>query len=107
MTFLKPVKMKKSMLTFVGNILLLSNLILILLIMTWILALMMVTQLVFFCSPLFFFLQALVDISIVNGDRQLVNDAVLYIFSIFQAIRKTEDSVDSHATIVKHFQHVP
>ncbi|KAK2453745.1 sister chromatid cohesion protein PDS5 protein A [Trifolium repens] len=54
------------------------------------------------CSPLFFFLQALVDISIVNGDRQLVNDAVLYIFSIFQAIRKTEDSVDSHATIKLH-----
>ncbi|PNY14801.1 sister chromatid cohesion PDS5-like protein [Trifolium pratense] len=54
------------------------------------------------CSPLFFFLQALVDISIVNGDRELVNDAVLYIFSIFQAIRKTEDSVDSHATIKLH-----
>ncbi|GAU44494.1 hypothetical protein TSUD_13050 [Trifolium subterraneum] len=54
------------------------------------------------CSPLFFLLQALVDISIVNGDQELVNDAVLYIFGIFQAIRKTEDSVDSQATIKLH-----
>jgi hypothetical protein len=95
------------MLTFVGNILLLllilSDLILILLIMT---ALMMVTRIIYFCRPLFFLLQALVDIRIV-GDRELVNDTVLYIFSIFRGIRNLEDSVDSHTTtIVKHFQHV-
>ncbi|XP_012567744.1 sister chromatid cohesion protein PDS5 homolog B isoform X3 [Cicer arietinum] len=54
------------------------------------------------CSPLFFLLQALVDVSIVDGDRELVNEAVLYIFSIFRAIRKAEDSVDAQMTIKLH-----
>lgn len=96
------------MLTSVGNmlLLLLSNLILALLIMTWILALMMMTHLDCFCSPLFFLLQALVDISNVDGDLELINDAVLSLFSIFQALKKAEDSVDAQTTIVKHFQHV-
>lgn len=67
---------------------------------------MMVTHLDCFCSPLFFSLQALVDISIVDGDLDLVNYAVICIFSIFQAIRKTEDAVDSKMTTVKYFQHV-
>ncbi|KAL2977376.1 hypothetical protein AAZX31_13G063900 [Glycine max] len=40
------------------------------------------------CSPLFFILQALVDISIVEGAQDIVNDAVLHVISIFRAIRK-------------------
>jgi len=64
---------------------------------------MVVTNLDCLCSPLFFLLQALVDISNADGHRELVKDAVLYIFSIFQAIRKVEDSVDEQTTSVKHF----
>lgn len=71
--------------------------------MTRILVLMVVTNLDCFCSPLFFLLQALVDISNADSHRELVNDAVSYIFSIFQAIRKAEDSVDAQTTSVKHF----
>lgn len=54
------------------------------------------------CSPLFFLLQALVDISNADSHRELVNDAVSYIFSIFQAIRKAEDSVDAQTTSKLH-----
>ncbi|XP_045822500.1 sister chromatid cohesion protein PDS5 homolog B-like isoform X1 [Trifolium pratense] len=49
--------------------------------------------------PLFFLLQALVDISIVR-DRELVNDTVLYIFAIFRRIENLE-AVDSHTTTIK------
>ncbi|CAK7346982.1 unnamed protein product [Dovyalis caffra] len=42
--------------------------------------------------------QALVNASIVNGDMEHINDAVLYLLLIFRAIRKTEDAVDAHAT---------
>lgn len=66
----------------------------------------MVTHLDYFCSPLFFVLQALVDVSIVDGDLDLVNDAVLYLFSIFRAIRIAEDAIDAQMTTVKYFQHV-
>ncbi|XP_050886005.1 sister chromatid cohesion protein PDS5 homolog B isoform X2 [Lathyrus oleraceus] len=52
------------------------------------------------CSPLFFLLQALVDISNVDGDLELINDAVLSLFSIFQALKKAEDSVDAQTTIL-------
>ncbi|KAK7275658.1 hypothetical protein RIF29_16778 [Crotalaria pallida] len=54
------------------------------------------------CSPLFFVLQAFVDASIVDGDLDLVNGAVLYLFSIFRAIRKAEDAVDAQMTIKLH-----
>lgn len=64
----------------------------------------MVTHLDCFCSPLFFVLQALVDVSIVDGDLDLVNEAVLYLSSIFRAIRKAEDAVDAQMTTVKYFQ---
>lgn len=50
-------------------------------------------------------LQAFVDVSIVDGDLDLVNGAVLYLFSIFRAIRKAEDAVDVQMTNVKCFQH--
>lgn len=58
------------------------------------------------CSPLFFILQALVDISIVDGDLDIVNDAVLHVVSIFRAIRKVEDAVDAQMTTVNYFEHV-
>ncbi|KAK7321020.1 hypothetical protein VNO77_31092 [Canavalia gladiata] len=54
------------------------------------------------CSPLFFILQALVDVSIVDGDLDLVNDAALHLFSIFRAIRKAEDAVDAQMTPKLH-----
>lgn len=54
------------------------------------------------CSPLFFILQALVDISIVDGDLDIVNDAVLHVVSIFRAIRKVEDAVDVQMTTKLH-----
>ncbi|XP_020238238.1 sister chromatid cohesion protein PDS5 homolog A isoform X2 [Cajanus cajan] len=50
------------------------------------------------CSPLFFILQVLVDVSIVDGDLDIVNVAVLHVFSIFRAIRKVEDAVDVQMT---------
>lgn len=53
------------------------------------------------CSPLFSFLQALVNASIVDGDMDLVNDAVLYLLSIFRAIKRAEDAVDAHRTPVR------
>lgn len=55
------------------------------------------------CSPLYIFMQALVDSSIVGGGQDLVNDAVLYLFSILRAIRKAEDAVDVQMTTVKYF----
>jgi len=58
------------------------------------------------CSPLFFILQALVDISIVEGAQDIVNDAVLHVISIFRAIRKVEDAIDAQITPVKYFEHV-
>jgi len=55
------------------------------------------------CSPLFFILQALVDINIVDGDLDIVDDAILHIVSIFRAIRKVEDGVDAQMTTVNFF----
>ena len=46
-------------------------------------------------------MQALVNSNIVDGDQDLVNDAVLYLFSILRAIRKAEDAVDVQMTPVK------
>ncbi|KAK7385197.1 hypothetical protein VNO78_30910 [Psophocarpus tetragonolobus] len=54
------------------------------------------------CSPLFFILQALLDISFVDGDLDTVNNAVLHIVSIFRAIRKVEDAVDAQMTTKLH-----
>lgn len=67
----------------------------------------MVTQILLLCSPLFFVMQALVNSSNVDGDPDLVNDAVLYLFSILRAIRKAEDAVDVQMTTVKYFQYIP
>ncbi|XP_054798442.1 sister chromatid cohesion protein PDS5 homolog B isoform X2 [Prosopis cineraria] len=54
------------------------------------------------CSPLYIFMQALVNSSIVDGDQDLVNDAVLYLFSILRAIRKAEDAVNVQMTPKLH-----
>ncbi|KAK7301359.1 hypothetical protein RJT34_12222 [Clitoria ternatea] len=54
------------------------------------------------CSPLFFVLQALVDVSMVDGDQDLVNDAYLHLYSIFRAITKAEDAVDVQMTSKLH-----
>ena len=53
------------------------------------------------CSPLFWALQALVNANVVNGDTELINEAALYLLSIFRAIKKTEDAVDAHQTPVR------
>ncbi|XP_059435125.1 sister chromatid cohesion protein PDS5 homolog B isoform X2 [Corylus avellana] len=53
-----------------------------------------------FCSPLFHLLEALV--SVVDGDRDLVNDARLLLLSIFRAIKKAEDAVDAQNTPKLH-----
>ncbi|KAL9449811.1 hypothetical protein AB3S75_011691 [Citrus x aurantiifolia] len=55
----------------------------------------------FFC-PLFSLLQTLLNPSIVDGDMGLVNDAVLYLLTIFRAIKKAEDAVDAHRTPKLH-----
>lgn len=55
----------------------------------------------FFC-PFFSLLQALLNPSIVDGDMDLVNDAVLYLLTIFRAIKKAEDAVDAHRTPKLH-----
>lgn len=55
------------------------------------------------CSPLFSVMQALVNSSIVDGNLDLINDAVLYLYSILRAIRKTEDAVDVQMTAVNYF----
>ncbi|XP_075648967.1 sister chromatid cohesion protein PDS5 homolog B isoform X1 [Castanea sativa] len=51
-----------------------------------------------FCSPLFNLLEALVDATVVDGDMDLVNDALLLLLSIFRAIKKAEDVVDARNT---------
>ncbi|KAI5430827.1 hypothetical protein KIW84_035089 [Lathyrus oleraceus] len=48
------------------------------------------------------YVMALVDISNVDGDLELINDAALSLFSIFQALKKAEDSVDAQTTIKLH-----
>ncbi|MED6112773.1 hypothetical protein PIB30_064706 [Stylosanthes scabra] len=55
-----------------------------------------------FCSPLFFVLQAFTNASIVDGDLDVVNDAVLHLFSIFRAIRKAEDAIDPRSNTKLH-----
>ncbi|XP_019460581.1 PREDICTED: sister chromatid cohesion protein PDS5 homolog A isoform X2 [Lupinus angustifolius] len=54
------------------------------------------------CSPLFFVLQAFTDVSLADGDLDLVNGDVLNLFSIFRAIRKAEDAVDPQMTTKLH-----
>ncbi|KAH1215948.1 Sister chromatid cohesion protein PDS5 A-B [Glycine max] len=46
--------------------------------------------------------EALVDISIVEGAQDIVNDAVLHVISIFRAIRKVEDAIDAQITPKLH-----
>ncbi|XP_048332268.2 sister chromatid cohesion protein PDS5 homolog B isoform X1 [Ziziphus jujuba] len=55
-----------------------------------------------FCSPLFFVLQALLNASNVNGDMEVVKEAVLYLLCIFRAIKKAEDAVDADKTPKLH-----
>lgn len=52
------------------------------------------------CSPLFSILKALVNACIVDGDMDLVKDAILYLFCIFRAIKRAEDAVDAQKTPV-------
>ncbi|KAL1294310.1 hypothetical protein AAHE18_19G133200 [Arachis hypogaea] len=52
--------------------------------------------------PLFFVLQAFTNASIVDGDLDVVNDAVLHLFSIFRAIRKAEDAIDPQTNAKLH-----
>lgn len=52
------------------------------------------------CSPLFSILKALVNASIVDGDMDLVKDAILYLLCIFRAIKRAEDAVDAQKTPV-------
>lgn len=51
-------------------------------------------------SPLFFVLQALLNASNVNGDMEVVKEAVLYLLCIFRAIKKAEDAVHAEKTTV-------
>ncbi|XP_012078230.1 sister chromatid cohesion protein PDS5 homolog A [Jatropha curcas] len=51
-----------------------------------------------FCSPLFWVVRALLNGNIVNGRMDLVNDAVLYLLSIFRAIKRAEDVADTTRT---------
>ena len=53
------------------------------------------------CSPLFNLLEALVNATVVDGDMDLVNDALLLLLSIFRAIKKAEDVVDARNTPVR------
>ncbi|KAF3445662.1 hypothetical protein FNV43_RR10838 [Rhamnella rubrinervis] len=55
-----------------------------------------------FCSPLFFVLQALLNASNVNGDMDVVKEAVLYLLCIFRAIKKAEDAVEAEKTPKLH-----
>ncbi|GAV71980.1 Cnd1 domain-containing protein [Cephalotus follicularis] len=55
-----------------------------------------------FCSPIFSVVQALVNASTVDGDMDLVSDAVLYLICIFRAIKKAEDAVDGQQTPKLH-----
>jgi hypothetical protein len=57
------------------------------------------------CSPLFHLLEALVSGTVVDGDRDLVNDACLLLLSIFRAIKKAEDVVDAQNTPVRIVYH--
>lgn len=56
-----------------------------------------------FRSPLFFVLQALLNASNVNGDMDVVKEAVLYLLCIFRAIKKAEDAVEAGKTPVRFF----
>ncbi|XP_059630755.1 sister chromatid cohesion protein PDS5 homolog B isoform X2 [Cornus florida] len=51
-----------------------------------------------FCSPLVFTLQALVNATFLDGDLDLVNDAISYLCGIFNAIKRAEDAVDYQRT---------
>ncbi|GMN51775.1 hypothetical protein TIFTF001_020913 [Ficus carica] len=55
-----------------------------------------------FCSPLFCILQALLDASNVDGDLDVVKDAVLYLLCVFRAIKRAEDAVDVEKTPKLH-----
>ncbi|KAL1833660.1 hypothetical protein ACET3Z_003311 [Daucus carota] len=51
-----------------------------------------------FCSPLLFTLKALVNAKFVDGDQDFVNNVVSNLKSIFNAIKRAEDAVNSQAT---------
>ncbi|KAM7514857.1 hypothetical protein LguiA_004440 [Lonicera macranthoides] len=55
-----------------------------------------------FCSPLVFTLQALLNPSFVNGDMDVIDNAVACLLKNFCAIKKAEDAVDSQTTTKLH-----
>ncbi|KAK2659490.1 hypothetical protein Ddye_006023 [Dipteronia dyeriana] len=55
-----------------------------------------------FFGPLFSFLQALVNASIVDGDRDIVHDAISCLLCILLAIKKAVDAVDTQKTSNLH-----
>ncbi|KAG8378272.1 hypothetical protein BUALT_Bualt08G0120300 [Buddleja alternifolia] len=55
-----------------------------------------------FLSPLFVTVQALVNERLVNGDLCFISNASSYLRSIFNAIKKAEDAVDSQMTPKLH-----
>ncbi|XP_043700993.1 sister chromatid cohesion protein PDS5 homolog A isoform X2 [Telopea speciosissima] len=55
-----------------------------------------------FCSPLFVMLQTLVNASFIDGSKNVVNDTVSYINTIFQVVKKAEDAVDVSKTPKLH-----
>lgn len=60
-----------------------------------------VAALCYVCSPLLHLLETLVRAT-ANGNRDLVNDAPLLLLSIFRAIKKAEDVVDTQKTPVRN-----
>ncbi|XP_010242780.1 PREDICTED: sister chromatid cohesion protein PDS5 homolog A isoform X2 [Nelumbo nucifera] len=55
-----------------------------------------------FCSPLFVFLQALINASSIDSSKNVVSDTVSYLLSILHAVKKAEDAVDIHKTPKLH-----
>lgn len=66
---------------------------------------MMLLRIFSFCSPLFWVVQAVLSFSVVSGDMDVINDAVLYLLCIFRAIRRAEDAVDAQRTPVSIVPH--
>lgn len=56
-----------------------------------------------FCSPLLFIMQALVNVSFVDGDAKHVNNVVSNLKGIFNAIKCAEDAINAHVTPVSFF----
>lgn len=90
----KIVKMKNCMLGFSGSFNFCSCIV-------WMqLSIIVLVLNVFLSSPLLFVLQALINADNVNGDINMVKDAVTYLLCIFRAIKRAEDVIDSEKTLV-------